>query len=281
MPGALRGRGVRRLCWALATSAAGAAASPPPAERSPREVLAGGIPRGGGAVAGERTRPAATYAGRGQLARAGAGEARAHWPAAASERRWERAGLSSADPGRHGEMAAAGGNPPRRAARPPPRSALPGLGSIQGCRRPRGRAGTDGSGEGDGKSGTDKGKAEPPLFPGTLSCGVLASSPCALGWGYLGAQLQGGGGREDRQMGEGKERKEGREGERKEEIKVERKEKEKGQGNMLPLSCCPSDSSPVAEPHSTASLPPESDVPPTWPLRCSPKTSPCTTTTQG
>lgn len=71
-------------------------------------------------------------------------------------------------------------------------------------------------------------------------------------------------------MGEGKERREGREGERKEEIKVERKGKEKGQGkgkgNMLPLSCCPTNPSPVAEPNSKGSLPPESHGPPPWPL---------------
>lgn len=32
------------------------------------------------------------------------------------------------------------------------------MGSIQGCRRPRRRAGTDGSGQRDGESGTDKGE---------------------------------------------------------------------------------------------------------------------------
>lgn len=119
----------------------------PQLSESPRGPGRRQPPRRGG-----RTGPAATSAGRSQLARAG-GWGGARTLAGTCERapaRRQRVGLSLADPGWRGETAAAGGNPPRRASQPPPHSALPGLGHVQGCWRPRRRVGTDGSRQRDG-----------------------------------------------------------------------------------------------------------------------------------
>lgn len=179
------------------------------------------------------------------------------------------AGLSSADPGRHGAMAAAGGNPPRRAARPPPRSALPGLGSVQGCRRPRRRAGTDGSGERDGESGTDKGKAEPPLPSLDSPLRGAGIQPLRPGLGAPGGAAAGRGW--ERRMGAGKERKEGRKG-REEEREGERKklkrERERKRDREREICCHYLAAPPVSTPWQSPTAQPASPPSPTGPHHC-------------
>lgn len=219
----MRGRdefvGSQPTLW-QAANAAGAAASPPPAEQNPGEVLAGGIPQGGGGDGRAplpRSPAAASWPGR------EAGEARARWPAPASER-W-RAGSERVcprpTPAGAGRRQRPGGTPPggrrsRPLARPCQAWATSRAAGARGGER--GQMAVD---KGTGESGMDKGMVEPPApppgpLPPTTGCWHLAPEPWA-GGGGLGTPGGAAAGRGwERGERDGREKGEqGREGERK------------------------------------------------------------------